>query len=292
MARAGSDARKCLQAAPRWQQRHHQLRAWAGLTCRHTETAPCPHGLAQNLDLPCRAPSADFGESVCILPLVLVRICSFVMKPSLFQNAVFCLYLHHRKRRKAGVWIRLLCGPWGKISGEDMVSMMTTLWQVIIPMIVLSHFSASLPSRESPPRIERHADGLFHSELSKMNGNAYVRQLVKHLVGLKERSQRHSDGLFTSEYSKMRGNAQVQKFIQNLMGRKRSSPGPVNTDVQEREGENSPAELCFLRLYQSFLNTSLSDRDAQEAAAITSRYFCPISKPLVADMKEDTDGSA
>lgn len=35
------------------------------------------------------------------------------------------------------------------------------------------------------------------------------------------RSQRHSDGLFTSEYSKMRGNAQVQKFIQNLMGHKR-----------------------------------------------------------------------
>ncbi|XP_027517967.1 secretin isoform X3 [Corapipo altera] len=173
-----------------------------------------------------------------------------------------------------------------------MVSMMTTLWQVIIPMIVLSHFSASLPSRESPPRMERHADGLFHSELSKMNGNAYVRQLVRHLVGLKERSQRHSDGLFTSEYSKMRGNAQLQKFIQSLMGRKRSSPGPVNTDVQEREGENSPVELCFLWLYQSFLNTSLSDRDAWEAAATTSRYICPVSKPLVADMKEDTDGSA
>ncbi|NXC23618.1 SECR protein, partial [Campylorhamphus procurvoides] len=153
-----------------------------------------------------------------------------------------------------------------------MVSMITSLWQVIIPIIVLSHFSASLSSWE---RTERHADGLFHSELSKMNSNAYVRQLVKHLVGLKERSQRHSDGLFTSEYSKMRGNAQVQKFIQNLMGRKRSSPGPVNTDVQEREGENSPEEHCFLWLYQSFLNTSRSDRDAREVAAITSQYICP-----------------
>ncbi|CAM9483494.1 unnamed protein product [Bubo scandiacus] len=167
-----------------------------------------------------------------------------------------------------------------------MVSLMTALWQLIIPMIVLSHFSASLPSRE---RAERHADGLFHSELSKMNGNAYVQQLVKHLVGLKERSQRHSDGLFTSEYSKMRGNAQVQKFIQNLMGRKRSSPGPVNADVQGREEENSHEELCFMWLYQSFLNTSHSDSDAREAAAITSRYVCPISKQLVADMKEDTD---
>ncbi|PKU32444.1 glucagon family neuropeptides-like [Limosa lapponica baueri] len=103
------------------------------------------------------------------------------------------------------------------------------------------------------------------------------------------RSQRHSDGLFTSEYSKMRGNAQVQKFIQNLMGRKRSSPGPVNTDVQGREKENSHEELCFMWLYQSFLNTSHSDSDAREAAAITSQYVCPISKHLVADMKEDTD---
>ncbi|NXM71911.1 SECR protein, partial [Serilophus lunatus] len=133
-----------------------------------------------------------------------------------------------------------------------MVSMMTRLWQVIIPMIVLSHFSASVPSQE---RMERHADGLFHSELSKMNDNAYVRQLVKHLVGLKERSQRHSDGLFTSEYSKMRGNAQVQKFIQNLIGRKRSSPGLVNTDMQEKKGQNSHEDLCFLWLYQSFLDT-------------------------------------
>ncbi|KAJ7420130.1 VIP peptides-like protein [Willisornis vidua] len=112
-------------------------------------------------------------------------------------------------------------------------------------------------ARSDQDWLERHADGLFHSELSKMNGNAYVRQLVKHLVGLKERSQRHSDGLFTSEYSKMRGNAQVQKFIQNLMGRKRSR----------------------------------SDRDAREAAAITSQFICPISKQLFADMKEDTHGS-
>ncbi|NXG46593.1 SECR protein, partial [Psilopogon haemacephalus] len=153
-----------------------------------------------------------------------------------------------------------------------MPSLMTALWRLIIPMIVLPHFSASLPSQE---RSERHADGLFHSELSKMNGNAYVQQLVKNLVGLKERSQRHSDGLFTSEYSKMRGNAQVQKFIQSLMGRKRSSPDPINTDVQGREEENSQEELCLLWLYQSFLNTSHSDSEAREAAAMTSQFLCP-----------------
>ncbi|NXX96614.1 SECR protein, partial [Centropus bengalensis] len=151
-----------------------------------------------------------------------------------------------------------------------MVCLMSGPWRVIIPMMVLAHFSASLPSRE---RTERHADGLFHSELSKMNGNAYVQELVKHLMGLKERSQRHSDGLFTSEYSKMRGNAQVQKFIQSLMGRKRSSPGP--TDVQGREEEDSHEELCFTWLYQSFLNTSHSDSDARAAAAIASQFVCP-----------------
>ncbi|XP_048805345.1 secretin-like isoform X1 [Lagopus muta] len=133
-----------------------------------------------------------------------------------------------------------------------MVSLMTALSRLIIPMIVLSHFSVSLPSQE---RTERHADGLFHSELSKMNDNAFVQQLVKHLVGLKERTQRHSDGLFTSEYSKMRGNAQVQKFIQNLMGRKRSNSGLVKTEVQEKERESSNEDLCCMWLYQSFLNS-------------------------------------
>ncbi|NWX90600.1 SECR protein, partial [Nothoprocta ornata] len=156
-----------------------------------------------------------------------------------------------------------------------MVSLMTGLWRLIIPMIVLSHFSTSLPLHE---RTKRHADRLFHSELSKMNDNAYVQQLVKHPVGLKERFQRHSDGLFTSEYSKMRGNAQVQKFIQNLMGRKRSSLGSVNADVMGREEEKSHEDHCFMWLYQSFLNASRSSSDAREAAALTSQYICPISK--------------
>ncbi|NXY87127.1 SECR protein, partial [Alcedo cyanopectus] len=151
-------------------------------------------------------------------------------------------------------------------------SPMAALCRLLVPIVVLSHFSAALPPGERP---ERHADGLFHSELSKMNGNAYVQQLVKHLVGLKERSQRHSDGLFTSEYSKMRGNAQVQKLIQSLMGHKRSSPGPVSTDVQGRKEESSQAQLCFLWLYQSLRNTSHSDSDAREAAAVTSHYLCP-----------------
>ncbi|XP_053924133.1 VIP peptides isoform X2 [Cuculus canorus] len=168
-----------------------------------------------------------------------------------------------------------------------MVCLMSGPWRLIIPVMVLAHFSASLPSQE---RTERHADGLFHSELSKMNGNAYVQELVKHLVGLKERSQRHSDGLFTSEYSKMRGNAQVQKFIQSLMGRKRSSPGPVAADVQEKEEEISLKELCLTWLYQNILSISHSDPDAKAAAAIASQYVCSSSE-MLAGMKDDTDTS-
>ncbi|NXN99956.1 VIP protein, partial [Rhinopomastus cyanomelas] len=151
---------------------------------------------------------------------------------------------------------------------------MAALWKLVMPMIVLSHLSASLSPRESA-RPERHADGLFHSELSKMNGNAYVRQLVRNLVGLKERPQRHSDGLFTSEYSKMRGNAQVQRFIQSLMGRKRSSPGPVDADTRGTEEESSHEEFCFEWLYQSFLNHSRSDGVAREAAAAAGQLVCP-----------------
>uniref|UniRef100_A0A674IH53 Secretin n=1 Tax=Terrapene triunguis TaxID=2587831 RepID=A0A674IH53_9SAUR len=59
---------------------------------------------------------------------------------------------------------------------------------------------------------------------SFMNENAYVQKLVKSLVGLNQRYQRHSDGMFTSELSKMRGNAQVQKLIKSLVGYKRSHP--------------------------------------------------------------------
>ncbi|NXA42470.1 SECR protein, partial [Eudromia elegans] len=152
-----------------------------------------------------------------------------------------------------------------------MVALRTGLWRLIIPMIVISHFSASLPVQE---RTKIHADGLFHNELSKMHDKAHVQQLVKHPMGLKERFQRHSDGLFTSEYSKMRGNARVQKFIQNLMGRKRSSLGSANADVMDRK-EKSHEDHCFMWLYQSFLNASRSSSDAREAAALTSQYICP-----------------
>uniref|UniRef100_A0A8C0IU89 Secretin n=1 Tax=Chelonoidis abingdonii TaxID=106734 RepID=A0A8C0IU89_CHEAB len=99
-----------------------------------------------------------------------------------------------------------------------MASLLTGLRQLVISVVVLSQLSATFPALE---RAQRHADGVFNSELSKMNENAYVQKLVKSLVGLNQRYQRHSDGMFTSELSKMRGNAQVQKLIKSLVGYKR-----------------------------------------------------------------------
>lgn len=49
--------------------------------------------------------------------------------------------------------------------------------------------------------------------------------------------------------------------------------------------------LGIMNYLSFFPSHSRSDRDAREAAAITSQYVCPFSKQLVADMKEDTDGS-
>ncbi|KAG6927006.1 secretin [Chelydra serpentina] len=217
-----------------------------------------------------------------------------------------------------------------------MASLLTGLWQLVISVVVLSQLSATLPPLE---RARRHADGVFNSELSKMNENAYVQKLVKSLVGLNQRYQRHSDGTFTSELSKMRGNAQVQKLIKSLVGYKRSVPkssglegrmedsgfidhaendlslkekltklkaflhhiqnlrgsdevdgseGLIHTDLpRAHETGSSHDDFCFMWLYQSFLNDSLSESDAREATQMTGQYICPASKPLIEEMKEE-----
>ncbi|KAH1172363.1 secretin [Mauremys mutica] len=218
-----------------------------------------------------------------------------------------------------------------------MASLLTGLWKLVISVVVLSQLSATLPALE---RARRHADGVFNSELSKMNENAYVQKLVKSLVGLNQRYQRHSDGMFTSELSKMRGNAQVQKLIKSLVGYKRSSvpessgpegqgedsgfidhaendmgskekltklkaflhhvqnlrgsdgvdgsEGLIHTDIpRTHETGSSYDDFCFMWLYQSFLNDSLSASDAREATQMTGQYICPASKPLIEEMKEE-----
>ncbi|XP_043829062.1 secretin [Dromiciops gliroides] len=65
-----------------------------------------------------------------------------------------------------------------------------------------------------PQRTERHVDGAFTSELSRLRESAFVQSLVRSLVGLGPRTQRHSDGTFTSELSKIRGTAKVRRLIQ------------------------------------------------------------------------------
>ncbi|XP_019402715.1 PREDICTED: secretin [Crocodylus porosus] len=165
-----------------------------------------------------------------------------------------------------------------------MASLLTGFGQLIVLVIVLSQLTASLPLLE---RTQRHADGVFHSELSKMNENAYVQQLVKSLMGLNQRYQRHADGMFTSELSKMRGNAQVQKLIKSLVGYKRSGPNIVKETAWKYESDSDYNDFCFMWLYQSFLNDSGSDSNAREAAQVTSQYICPASKQLTATKNDE-----
>ncbi|XP_074854654.1 secretin [Carettochelys insculpta] len=167
-----------------------------------------------------------------------------------------------------------------------MASLLTGLWRLVLFVVVLSQLSATLPALERC-RAQRHADGVFNSELSKMNENAYVQKLIKTLVGLNQRYQRHADGMFTSELSKMRGNAQVQKLIKSLVGYKRSAEGLTHTAISRRQNSSHYNDFCFMWLYQHFLNDSMSESDAREAMQMTSQYICPASKPLTEEMEEE-----
>ncbi|XP_051819870.1 secretin isoform X2 [Antechinus flavipes] len=106
---------------------------------------------------------------------------------------------------------------------------------LVILFAFLIQGSSSLPA---PQRTQRHMDGAFTSELSRLRESAFVQSLVRALVGLGPRTQRHSDGAFTSELSKIRGNAQVHRLIQQLVGKRRSVREPE--EVTGRSGENGP----------------------------------------------------
>ncbi|XP_074130487.1 secretin isoform X2 [Sminthopsis crassicaudata] len=101
---------------------------------------------------------------------------------------------------------------------------------LVILFAFLIQGSSSLPA---PQRAQRHMDGAFTSELSRLRESAFVQSLVRALIGLGPspprclpRTQRHSDGAFTSELSKIRGHAQVHRLIQQLVGKRRSVRGP------------------------------------------------------------------
>uniref|UniRef100_A0A7M4FXI5 Secretin n=1 Tax=Crocodylus porosus TaxID=8502 RepID=A0A7M4FXI5_CROPO len=147
-----------------------------------------------------------------------------------------------------------------------MASLLTGFGQLIVLVIVLSQLTASLPLLE---RTQRHADGVFHSELSKMNENAYVQQLVKSLMGLNQRYQRHADGMFTSELSKMRGNAQQT----TLMASQRGLWALLSVSAFILMLEMCCLECSMKGCYS--LRRSYSN--AREAAQVTSQYICPAS---------------
>ncbi|XP_019375346.1 PREDICTED: uncharacterized protein LOC109299218 [Gavialis gangeticus] len=153
-----------------------------------------------------------------------------------------------------------------------MASLLTGFGQLIVLVIFLSQLTASLPLLE---RTQRHADGVFHSELGKMNENAYVQQLVKSLMGLNQRYQRHADGMFTSELSKMRGNAQVQKLIKSLVGYKRSVPEPSGPGQLEETG---------------FINQAENDLDSKEILTKLKAFLHHVQSLRGCDKEDGSQG--
>uniref|UniRef100_A0A8C4WCD0 Secretin n=1 Tax=Gopherus evgoodei TaxID=1825980 RepID=A0A8C4WCD0_9SAUR len=120
---------------------------------------------------------------------------------------------------------------------------------------------------------KRHADGVFNSELSKMNENAYVQKLVKSLVGLNQRYQRHSDGMFTSELSKMRGNAQVQKLIKSLVGYKRRRQLTARKQAARMQSDRCPSS----REREQYVLPGLLKASDTRASSVFSppiHYYC------------------
>ncbi|MEE6498558.1 hypothetical protein FKM82_003153 [Ascaphus truei] len=107
------------------------------------------------------------------------------------------------------------------------------------------------------------------------------------LPALESRFQRHADGLFTSELSKMKNDVAMRNYINSLLTSKRSNTEPRFVNSSE-EGDHTFEEVCFIWLYQTFLNDSLSDNDALEATQRSSRSICPAVGHLIASLSEDT----
>ncbi|XP_044540677.1 secretin [Gracilinanus agilis] len=96
-------------------------------------------------------------------------------------------------------------------------------------------------SLQAPQRAQRHMDGAFTSELSRLRESAFVQSLIRSLVGLGPRAQRHSDGTFTSELSRLRDVAQVHRLIQQLVGRRRSLREPETAAGRSWRGDGPPS---------------------------------------------------
>ncbi|XP_036621239.1 secretin [Trichosurus vulpecula] len=147
------------------------------------------------------------------------------------------------------------------------------IWALAILAAFLIQGFSSLPA---PQRAQRHTDGAFTSELSRLRESAFVQSLVRALVGLGPRTQRHSDGTFTSELSKIRGTAQVHRLIQQLVGKRRSVRAPEKATGRSSTGKNGPPvpswedSLC-LKWLPLFL--------AQDGAVLrgtSTRSACPL----------------
>ncbi|XP_058858724.1 VIP peptides-like [Acipenser ruthenus] len=176
--------------------------------------------------------------------------------------------------------------------------------QLLVLLIVLFHHTTSLPTFD---RSQRHVDGLFTSELSKLRGSLSAKNYVKALLGAR-RSLSETSGLstrqlgdieFTNKYADyLKSKAKLHKItslLKHMQNIKRSdeesfqeTPEPQISPVTE-EINMDVNGICLLWFQQNLLNddSSLIGTDSDEANQLIGQFICQAVNQLVADLYQE-----
>ncbi|XP_041073942.1 VIP peptides-like [Polyodon spathula] len=183
------------------------------------------------------------------------------------------------------------------------MAFLVSIGQLFVLLTVLFHHTTSLPTFD---RSQRHADGLFTSELSKLRGSLSAKNYVKALLGAK-RSLSETSGLstrqlgdieFTNKYADyLKSKAKLHKItslLKHMQNIKRSdeksfqeNPEPHISPVTE-EINRDENDLCLHWFQQNLLNdSSLNGTDSDEANQLIGQFICHAVNQLVADLYQE-----
>ncbi|MGH0136871.1 UNVERIFIED_CONTAM: hypothetical protein FKN15_009583 [Acipenser sinensis] len=183
------------------------------------------------------------------------------------------------------------------------MAFLVSVGQLLVLLTVLFHHTTALPTFH---RSQRHADGLFTSELSKLRGSLSARNYVKALLGAK-RSLSETSGLstrqlgdieFTNKYADyLKSKAKLHKItslLKHMQNIKRSdeesfqwTPEPHISPVTE-EINIDMNDLCLLWFQQNLLkDRSLIGTDSDEANQLIGQFICHAVNQLVADIYQE-----
>uniref|UniRef100_A0A6I8NQ74 Secretin n=1 Tax=Ornithorhynchus anatinus TaxID=9258 RepID=A0A6I8NQ74_ORNAN len=137
-------------------------------------------------------------------------------------------------------------------------------------------------SLAGPNRPERHVDGRFSSEFSKVQQRAYLQGIVRNLLSLPPRAQRQADGTGADQFSKLREQAQAQHLnpLTLLMERTR---GEEEEEKEKKDG------TCTQWLHEELLEEGFSPELALRASRTAAFYLCPALALALALAHGDTD---